>query len=166
MLGRLILVLLFVVSGVNSVKALFIEVQLSTGVPSSIGDSFIAQTTTQFNAVAIKNPLVSNTYSIKIYGLNPNYNPPITNQQLLDALVTVDSYTYVYGWANGMDYGIHTARDIAGGYAINCSTPTEFNLNETSSSTFDTKTCYDVMGSVLDAFYQIDLSTPPVIGGF
>ena len=150
-------------------------ITFANGVPESVEKQLIASTTAQFLAVVKSNPLAANTYSITINGLNPNYNPPIviTGADLLKQLdldtqylATVDSYTYVYGFADGMDYQNNVDENVAANFAVNCSTPTAFQLLQTSTATFDRSTCQDVLSSVLDTLYELDLSTPPVLGGF
>lgn len=137
-------------------------VQLSTGVPTSIETQFIAATTTQFNAFVTKNPFVSNTYSIKIYGTNPSYNQPLTAQQVIDSFLKQD---YIYGFADGMTYQQQMEEGLVGGYENNCSTPTLFNLEQTSTDTWDSKTCGDALGTIEYWLFQQSLSTPTVIPG-
>lgn len=148
--------------GVRSANA-YTVITLSTGTPSSVETSLIAAVTSQFNASVASNPFFPGTYTVKVFGINPVYNPPVTQKQLLDALVTVDSYTYVYGWANGLEYQNHVNEGITTNYLINCDTPTAFNLHQTAPENFDRKTCSDVLNSVLDSFYKLNLSTTPVI---
>lgn len=127
--------------------------------------ALIAQTTSQFDAKLVKNPLVPNTYQITLYSHNKNYNPPVTNADLLKAVVTVDSFTYVYGFVAGMEYQNRVDVDRAGYFEINCSSVPLFNLMNTSTSTFNIDTCKDVTATILNDYYTFRLSTPTYIGG-
>ena len=141
----------------------FTQVAISTGAPLGIETQFLAATTAQFNAVITKNPLAANTYSLKIYGLNPSYLSPLKDSDLLNAIVSLSTQTFVYGFADGMSYQTNVVERLDSNFVTNCSTPSLFNLAWTSTDTFDTKTCTDVLMTVLQAMYELNLSTPPVI---
>lgn len=140
---------------------------MSSAAPAGFEQTFIAAMKAQFNVKVVTNPLVANTYGITVYGPNPLYNPPISNAQLLQQLdldaqymATVDSYTYVYGFADGQTYNQHDNRDIVEGFELNCSTPLA------SVPTWDSETCVSVTLAIDNAIYQESLSTPTVVGGF
>lgn len=144
----------------------------STSAPQGIEQTFIAATTTQFEATLFVNPLFAGTYQIQLLGPNPAYNPPVTDADLLQALVTIDSYTYVYGWADGMRYerghdlGYFTAPagQIGmpnGGFFVNCSSAPYFNV-----PAIDSTTCQGVLATVYNFIYQQNFSTPTVVPGF
>lgn len=145
-------------------------VVVSTGAPTGIESQMIAAMANQFNIKVVPNPLASNTYAITLYGTNPNFNPPVSQADLLkqidlDAqyMATVDTSTFIYGFADGMSYQQRQEENTVGSYAINCSTPTLFNLLQTSTSTFDKNTCSDVLGTINYQLYEQSLSTPTVI---
>lgn len=146
--------------------------QPSPTAPPGLEAEFIAATTTQFNATVVANPFFPGTYSITLNGLNPNYNPPLTSTQLLQQIdldaqymADVDSYTYVDGWADGESYNQYQNAGIAQYFEVNCSTPSFFNLVQTSTTTFDRSTCQDAMATVSASIYQELLSTPTVVPG-
>jgi hypothetical protein len=140
-------------------------VTISTGAPTGLEQQFLSATTNQFQASLLVNPLASNTYQLKLFGLNPNYNPLPTNLQLLDSLVSVDSWTYVAGWSNGESYQQSVTQNILAGYLVQCSSPTAFNLMQTSSSTFYLSTCQDTISTLINAIGQLHLSTPTIVPG-
>lgn len=142
----------------------FTQVTISTAAPQGIESTFIAATTNQFQASYFKNPLAANTYAIKIFGLNPNFNPPVTNAMLLNALVTVDTYTYVYGWAGGVSYQQTIEEGVIGNYGNLCDTATSFMLIQATTSTWSTGSCQDVIATILNQLFQLSLSTFPVAG--
>lgn len=137
-------------------------IQVSTASTPGLETSFIQATTSQFTASVFVNPLFANTYQILLYGYNPGYVKPVSNKDLLDALVTVDSFTYVYGWADGEAYQQHADNLLTEQFEVNCSTP--FGI---STSTWNTATCLSVTGAIDEAIFQESLSTPTFIpGGF
>jgi hypothetical protein len=72
-----------------------------TSTNPALEKELICAATTQFSASLFVNPLASNTYQIKLLGESTTYNPAPSNADLLNAVVTVDSYTYVYGFVAG-----------------------------------------------------------------
>lgn len=162
---------IFLGTGAKSAHT-FMQITLSTATPESVEQALLLQITSQFNVNVKPNPFFPNTYQITLFGPNPNYNPPATQADFLNALdraesymATVDSYTYVYGWGDGEGYGRGVDIQCAGSYLINCSTPSLFNLIQTSTATFDRSTCQDVLGTLSGALYQLNLDTPTVVPG-
>lgn len=136
-------------------------VTTSTGAPAGLEDSFIAQTTTQFNASLYVNPLFAGTYQIQLFGVNPSYNPPLTNVDLENMIVTISSWSYPYGWADGMRYERGTDLQYMSNFLTDCvndSTST-FNMN------IDTTTCVAAISAVQNFIYQLDFSTPTAVPG-
>lgn len=138
-------------------------ITVSTGAPQGLESQFIAQTTAQFTATVTPNPFFAGTQSIVLEGANPNYNPQPTNADLLNALVAVSTYGYVYGYAGGMVYQNQVDSGLAANLGLNCAVPSNFTLTQTSATTFDNNTCVDVITNVLTALYQVTLSTPPAL---
>lgn len=145
-------------------------IEISTGAPAGIEAQLIAQTTTQFNATVVPNPFFPNTYQIEVFGENTSYNPPVTSAQLLQQInmdaqymATVDSSTFINGFADGMAYQQSQEENLVSYYAVNCSTPTLFNLSQTSTTTFDSNTCGDVATTIDEALFQLSQSSPIVI---
>lgn len=148
------------------VKA-YTTVIISTAAPKGLETQFLASTTNQYLAKITSNPLAENTYTLKLFDYNLSFNPEPTNKDLLNSIVTISSYTYAYGWADGESYNQSALIKLSTGYLINCSSPiAAFNLVRTSTATFDTETCYDVMQTLINAIYNMSLSTPTVVPGF
>lgn len=155
-------------SSLCSYSRAYTIVEVSTGAPAGIETQFIAAIQGQFNVKVVPNPLASNTYAVTLYGLNQNYNPPVTQADLLKALdnagnymATVDSYTYVYGFADGQSYNQHVTNNFVEGFEINCSTPI------VGVSAWDAQTCGAVAEAIDDAIFEESLSTPTIVpGGF
>lgn len=143
-------------------------VQLSTAAPLGLEAQFIAATTTQFTATVTSNPFFAGTYQISLLGLNPTYNPLITNAQLLEQInldtqyiATVDSYTYVYGYAQGMTDQQTTEEGFVGSLGNLCGSPTNYALIQTTTGTFSQATCQDVVATIENQLFDLSLSTPP-----
>ena len=141
-------------------------VQISTGAPQGIETQFLAQTAAQFNATITPNPLASNTYSVTIYGPNPNYLPPITSAQLLQQIdldaqyiATVDTYTYVYGFADGESECQRDTSKLVEEFEINCSSPVS------GITTWDVGTCIGLTTALDTMIFEESLSTPTVVPG-
>lgn len=174
-----VLIIICLASSANA--AMYAVVQTSTGAPASLQANFLASTTNQYQTKLIVNPFTPNTFQLMLYDYNPLYNPPVSNTDLLNALVTVDSYTYVYGWADGEtfershDLGYFTAPVGQlgmpnGGFFVNCSSAPYFNGLQISSTTnqlvsIDSTTCNAVLSGVYNFVYQQFFSTPTIIGG-
>lgn len=142
----------------------FTVVSISTGAPKSLEQQFISNTTSQFQATLLVNPLVANTYQLKLFGPNPMFNPPPTNKDLLDAVVTVDSYTYVYGWAAGGSYFLSQQEGAIGALGNLCDSATNYHLIQTSTGTFDRSTCQDVITTIENNLFNVIITTTPVPG--
>lgn len=150
----------------GSQASAYTTVVLSPSTPETIESELIADLTNQFNIQLTVNPYFPNTYQLTVLGVNPAYNPQPTNADLLNAVVTVDSYTYVYGWADGAENQNTISESMIANYYVNCSTPTAFNLAQSTVSTFSAATCQDVTQTIFNSLYQLQLSTPPVLNGF
>lgn len=138
-------------------------ITLSGNVPEAVETQLIASTTNQFQSTLFVNPLASNTYQIKLLGVNPNYNPPPTNKDLLNVITTISTQTYVYGFVDGMTYQQGIAEGAAGRLENLCNSATNYALQATTPQTFDSKTCFDVLSTFLTTLFQMSLSTPTVI---
>lgn len=153
-------------------------VSLSTSAPAGLESQFIASATSQYLSTLTANPFVGNTYTLVLKAINPAYQPPAPavdpnatialllnqidkNEQYME---NVDSYTYVFGWASGLQYQNSVDEGEVAGFDLFCSTPTKFNLVLTSSSTFDRKTCSDTLDTILQTLYTLNISTPPIVG--
>lgn len=142
-------------------------VTASTAAPAGIEQKFIAATTAQFNASLFVNPLASNTYAIKLFGLNPNYVPPPQVVPLdFAAIISSVSFNYVYGFVDGQYLERKQDLNMVGSLDVMCSTPTAFGLIQATTATWSAATCMDVLGTLNSQIYQQNFSTPTVIGGY
>lgn len=147
-------------------------VTFSTSAPSGLEKSFLANTTNQYLGSLTSNPLASNTYALKLFGVNPNYVPSScfsvdvaidsgTLAEDLKALAaagpTIIRDPYLYGYAAGMHYSQQQDSRITEGYGINCSTPlanvSNWNLQE----------CYAIINAVNGSIIQQSGDVPAVI---
>lgn len=149
----------FAISCITKGAEAYTVVTISTSAPAGTETSFIATTTNTYQATVSTNPFFANTFSMVIYGPNPSYNPPPTNADLLNNIVTVDSFTYVYGWADGASYQQYRDANAAGDFIVNCDSPTYW------SAPIDTTTCYAVLGIMENFIYEESLSTPTTVPG-
>lgn len=143
-----------------------------TSTQPALEEQLIASATAQFVGTVVPNPFVGNTWSINITAPNPLYNPPLTNKQLLDSLVTVDSYTYVFGWGDGTTYT--RAQDAIQSDALfqACTSTKTFATPPPGISTtswvvphIDSTTCQFVTNYISDSIWAILDSTPTIIPG-
>jgi hypothetical protein len=141
----------------------FTQVTVSTSAPVGIEKVFLANATNQFQAVLVANPLAQNTYALKLYGFNPNWNPSPTTKEAMAAAVAISTTTFIYGFADGMTYENNISIGLAGEMSNLCSSATNFMLIQSSTETFSRDTCVDVLSNLLQEFFQIDLSTPTPI---
>lgn len=164
----------FVLSCYCKVGNAFEQIVISTGAPQGTEAQFIASMQAQWNVKVISNPLASNTYGITLYGPNPSYNPPITNAQLmqqidLDAqyIENVDSYTYVYGWADGESYQQSETSNMLQNFMVQCSTPSVFVDTKTinSNNPWNSTECQEVLNAALQDNFDLSLSTPTIVPG-
>jgi len=135
-------------------------VQTSTSAPRGLETSFIAATTNQFLSTLFVNPLFAGTYQLTLLGVNPNYNPPPTT---LEQSLSLGATVYVYGFVDGMTYQQHVEEKSVGFEGSLCSAATNFNLVNTTTATFDTNTCLDMISTIEDQLYEMSLSTPTPI---
>lgn len=134
LLGRLCLAILILFILFSRSDAFFLQVTNSAGVSESVGKDLIAKTTAQFNAQLIVNPIVSNTYTIKLLGLNPNYVLPYISADMLMKL-------QVFPYAAAMGYERNNDASILGAFMSLCGNATNFNM-----VTIDSTTCQGVLG--------------------
>lgn len=129
----------------------FTQVQISTAAPVGLEEAFIAATAAQFNAKVTKNPLVSHTYGLVLYGPNPAYRaPPSTLEEALSLGATV----YVYGFVDGQAYERHLNLGTIGQYIVNISS--------------SDPSCAAIMGTMSGDIYQQNFADPTMVppGGF
>ncbi len=122
----------FILSGRSN--AFFLQVTNGAGISEAVGKELIAQTTTQFNSILTINPLASNTYTIKLLGLNPNYVPLNLGA---DAVMQLQVFPY----AAGMYYERSNISSLFGNFMSLCDDPGTFQM-----VTMDSTTCQGVLG--------------------
>lgn len=135
----------------------YMVVTTSTAAPQGFAASVIQALTSQFTATVTPNPFAANTYSIVLFSPNPGYQQPVSDQDLLNALVAVSSNDYVYGFANGQNYDQRVQDNLVESFEVNCSTPMVGVAN------WDQSTCEAVTEAIDGAIFEESLSTPTVI---
>lgn len=158
---RLAIVAAGILSFSSMASQAYTVVTISTGAPTNLEKQFLAATTAQFQGVVTPNPFASNTYALKLFGLNPAYKAsvPLTFEQSLSLGATV----YVYGFANGMTYQQQVEEGSIGTLGNLCDSATAFMLLQTTPASFDRSTCQDVIATIMNQLFQMSLSTPAVI---
>jgi hypothetical protein len=152
-------IMFWLVCGSSSAQAYTTEISTNT----ALEQQFLNATAQQFDVVIASNPFFSNTYTMQLLGNNTNYNPAPTMMDLLNDLVAVDTYTFVYGFADGMVYQQTSETNLVSGLESLCGSATSYNLVQTSTKTFDLGTCEDVTGTIIEQLYNMSTSTPTVI---
>lgn len=137
----------------------FNTVTMSTAAPAGTEQSFISAISSQFNAKVTANPVASNTYAIKVFGPNPDYQAPAAPPTTLEQALSLGSTVYYYGYDAGAEYEELTDRGIVLNYQLNCSTPMA------SVPTYDVATCEAVAGAIDAAIFQQYNSTVTVAAG-
>lgn len=169
MLIGTITILSLVIGGTSLLNA-YSTVTISPGAPVGTETAFLAATTTQFQASLITNPLFPGTYQVKLFGPNPNYNPPIINPidatSVVNTFVSQSTTTYLYGWRDGAVYFQDSEVNVIGQqFGVNCSSPTAFQEIQTTTKTWSMATCQDVVTNIINQIFQLQLSTPTPIPG-
>lgn len=167
--GRILAVLavFLATAGIKNAQAVSVfAVTTSTGATPGLDQQFLAAISSQFTAKIVKNSLVSNTYAITLFAPNPNYLPPPTTGDLLDVISSMTANSYVYGFASGIENERWRDLGLIGSFDVNCSSPTAFNLVQSSTKTFDLGTCIDSLSTASNSIYQQEFSTPTAAPGF
>lgn len=139
---------------ISRIAHAFSQVMVSTSAPQGFEAIWLNQQRAEYNVQITSNPLASNTYTMKLFGPNPNYNPspppPTTLQQALDLGATV----YAYGFVAGQETERHQDLAKIGSYLVNLGT--------------SDLTCTNYIGALENDIYTQYFSTPTVVpgGGF
>lgn len=146
-------------------------VYVSSAAPTGLQADFIQATTSQYLATVSTSIWFSNTFTVTLYGKNPYYKPPpppqtIDVQALINTFISVSTYTYVYGFADGQAYERKHDIKALGNFNVLCSSPTAFHLFQASTNTWDLGTCEDALSTASNFVYQQNFSTPTVVPGF
>jgi hypothetical protein len=140
----------------SNAHAFFFQVTNSTGTPESVGKALIAQTTTQFNATVVANPLAANTYTGKLFGLNPNYVPPgvsttiLTLDNVANKLISISTNTVEILYGEGMLYERNNEAGLLGYFMGLCANATNYVIapSTVTPANWDKETCNQVLGYV------------------
>lgn len=146
--GRLAILLATVF--LSTCSQAYVVIQLGPGVPESAEQALLQATSAQFTVDTFVNPFFPNTYALTLHGLNPSYNPPLTNAQLIQLLPQ-------YPFGAGMMYERTTDAGHLGSYMGLCNSATSFNL-----ISIDSTTCQGVLG-FMDNFLVTQTSGVAVI---
>jgi hypothetical protein len=133
---------------------------VSSAAPVGIEQQFIASSTAQYQMDYFKNPLASNTYTLKLYGTNPNFNPPPPLPSTLQQSLALASTVYVYGFASGMAYERSVDTSMISSYLVNCSSAGYFGA---STGSWNTSSCSQALMAAEEAIFSLATSTPPVL---
>ena len=152
---------------------------LITSPNNAYDQALIAATTAQFNATVVTNPFFPGTYNVLVNGINPSYNAPLTPTQLLQEIdnmaaynTTVDSYTYLFGWADGTTYTRAQDAEQADFIFAACTSTMTFATPPPGISTtswivprISSTTCQFVTNYIADSIWAILDSTPTIVPG-
>lgn len=147
-----------------------VTVTVSTSAPASLEQKFIADTTRQYVSTMAPTPYFVGSYSIKLFSVNPLYTLPpppvvsstvVTLDTLISEMIDKSTWTYIYGYASGMDYQRHIDMGRISDYMTHCATNTYFNV--ASSSSWDQGACTTSLAAVLQDIYNLKFSSPTVI---
>lgn len=138
-------------------QADFIQVTTSSAAPQGLGSILIQDISNRYLAQVTKNPLASNTWSVKLQGVNPNFNGPPTT---LDQALTLGSTVYLYGYRDGARYDQDVQINLVGNFDLNCSTPMP------NVPAWDAGTCQAVTGAISAEIYKQIGSTITIIPGY
>lgn len=148
-----------------------LNVSLSTSAanPSALQQALLSDLTTgPYLGIAKPSPFFANTYSVTLNGKNPNYLSPsgstanLTMDGLLRRLESTTTDYFLYGYLTGMQNERQNDLYIMGGYGLNCSTPTAF-VRQSTTTAWNVAQCMDAINTVYRAIYQQYQSTPVVV---
>lgn len=166
--AMLLALLGFSSTGIQAAAQVTINVYTATNAanPAALAAQFLADTTNQYNATLAPG-VFANSYKLT---LSDKKNVPVNldpNTQALQnvtkQLVSISSDTFVYGYADGMDYERKIAIGRISNYTVNCSTPSVFGA---STTTWNESVCTTALVTAESDIYNLKFSTPTVIPGF
>ena len=160
-------------SGIADRATAYTVVTVGTGTPTSVETTLVSFATNYFQTTFVKNPLAANVYQITLWGLSPAYQPPVPQSVVsidtttwttnINALTAISTWTYVYGFADGMSYQQKCEIGVIGSYGNLCSSPTNFMLINATTATWNKATCNDLVATFINQLYSLSVSTPVVI---
>ncbi len=168
--GPLIVFLLSIIlsgSILSNIAIAAVNVNISSAAPSGMQNDVIATVTTYYNASVIPTPFFPNNRNVTIFSKKAIVVPPvdpglITLNTITNKLVAISSDTFVYGFADGLDYQRVIDLWRLGVYQVNCSSPTFFHPSITEPP-WNPSTCSAALGFAWEDIYNLKYSTPIVI---
>lgn len=148
-----------------------VNVYFAASAPASLQTELIAALTSQYLVQLTPSSYFPNTYTATVTGINPSYqcggtvtvNVPCQLDMDVNNMVAVSTYTGTYMFGSGMVYQQDQQESFVAGMGTLCGSATSYNLIRTTTTTFNTATCQDVTGTILNELYNEQLSTPTVI---
>ena len=167
---------------VSSRLLAYTTVTISTAAPAGTEKALIASVTAQFRCDVVPNKYSPSISQITVYGPNPDYVSPQVIPSTAgvyvvkikaDTKMVYQSTTslgeiYVYGWSDGQRYERKTDLNTIGSFILDCSSPSVFDVFQSSGKPWDLGTCLDALMTVNNIIYQQDFADPTPItpGGF
>jgi hypothetical protein len=151
---------LLVLFSVSCPLEAYTVITVSTAATPGIEQQFIASATAQYLMDYFKNPLASNTYTLKLYGTNPNFNPLPSPPSTLQEALSLGSTIYVYGFASGMNYERSVDTSMITNYLVNCSSPSYFGA---TAAAWNGAVCTAALMAAEQAIFSLATSTPPAL---
>ena len=160
--------LLYSLLGFPALAGAAVNVYFASSAPPALQNELIAAVTTQFPSTLAPG-FFSNTWTITVSSMNTP--PPCGATVYLPAqidtdvnnIVAVTTATGVYMFGSGMTYQQQQEEGLIGAMGQLCGSPTDYNLVQTTPSTFNPNTCEDVVGTLENQLFNESLSTPTVI---
>lgn len=189
---------LFFVAALNLIPSktmAAINVYFSSSAPTSLADTFLADVTTQYQAVVVPSKFQTGSYNVTINKKNPpaicggTVQVPCDLDADLQLLVQQSTWNYVFGYGSGEADERERNLNTIGNYVMKCSTPTVFGASTTTftmgfncgkagplggvqcasstvRTTWDPGTCGTSLMSPMDDIFTQNYSTPTAIPGF
>lgn len=120
---------------------------------------FIAMATSHYQVSVTTNPY----YNLTIKGKKPNVcgPQPCELDKDIALMVRTATCTYVYGWANGIEYEREKNLVSISNFLHNCTSGAYFGV---SSTTWNPATCNVALGKVSTFIYEQSFDSPTVFG--
>jgi hypothetical protein len=126
---------------------------------------FLANATNQYLGTLTKSAFFANTYSFSVTRKNPAYQPPappLDPNRIVNEFIANSTYTYVYGWANGMENERAKNLRSISDFSVQCSSPGFYGV----TGAWDVRVCTTTLANIHQYIYDQSFSTPTVIPGF
>lgn len=133
----------------------------------ALAAELLATTTTQYVAGYADSPYAQNTTIVTVTKKNPNYIPPsvstttIAVNEIIKKLVVISTWTYVYGWADGMDNARKVDLSILSEGVKHCDSFAYFDSIVTIM--WSKQECIDTLMAMSSDILLIQKSTPTFV---